>query len=1014
MSFPTLLARLSLLLSLLTAALCSDFDPDRVRSPSGRHNVALSDLRRHLPSIADRAALISRLLEHDPSTNRLLHSSGHLDLSILAPHSFTHPPARYTVNGKHLPLKHGPNMRTGPSHSFVHDPVSGSLLAGWGPSLHLRRVSRTVFLNIHTSSSSNDRAIHTVSGRQFDAVQNETYHFRPNWQAERSKFFDIAMGFDSAFCRSHGGDPADVTMIVHGVAADAHRMTLTLLVTVRIGDVIGFCPSTSDSSPQDVTTPRQIANDESDLTIDESSSDRFGPPSRAARAACLAQGKDAEGKPLCTIPGLRLDTFRLRWKAYVGAAAQSDAVYLLTEADIDQNSSVIGAAWTGSACSDFGYGWAFGDHPVIIAHEIGHTLGAPHAKSGLMFPFLRLGSTDRYDGKSLLAIEDFIRDLPGLRCLRSSTTGDAGKRRLTSFVRINRKSGASGIIEGSDVAVASVRNEGRAALLMLQVQRYNSGGFGSGVRMTTLYRTADKGFPFSFDRPFKQRYVRASHALLLEAGGGIAVASVLDTAKDDVICVLVNRFSGRIFYSVGFDVDPELKSVVRAGWTGPRFLPKTHEGDIVGLGAAAGDVRGTGETDVVIAYLELMKDDVTNTTTVFARYVIGHDLFGRAAFARGGWSTPATIPLPPQFALPADPVALGDISVALWTIPADNGTDAETRLLFSFIARTSPGSGFRTFVCHTGNVNAAALVWNCYVPNVKPRFPQHMVGGVTLTRLLSPSAPVPTSVIFDSRHFATGSSSQWIDVADGVLTKQAPQDPGEPEQLAVSIGEDIVPADTCDRCYAPGVVQQCKRRVQTCFFKRQFGQVETVKSISRFSLLRQQTIGGASVSFSPNTDAIFCAGFHSIFVEQRLSSINDGGKCGWDSQRTSIIAEGLRVSIVDALGVDNVESSTANVTLGDIPEELEGIGTAKSVIDHIDVWVNTKKDIRYQIINKAFKDLQKKKDFKPLFLKLHPKQSKQFKVGKNRYKVSVAYSVTSKEVWLQSNAPEDTTSIEVQ
>lgn len=966
---------------------------------------------------------MERVFEHDASTQRLLHHSGkHLNISSIASKKVTIPPARYFVNEHPLQLQYGPQLHLGDSHAFVHHPLSGALLGGWGPGLHLRRLTSTLFVNIHVEETKEKLASvktfpHAV--RQYDSVQNETYHYRENFSEEREIYFDIGIAFDSRFCQVHGGDPVDVTLLAHGVGTVAHEMALTGLVSLRIGDVIGFCRSTTEYAPQNVTTPAQISGDESDLTIEDSASDRFGPPSRKEQNSCIEKGKKE-----CTVPGLRLDVFRKKWKKYINNSSKSDAVFLLTEAKTKAGGGIIGAAWTSSVCSDFGYGWVLGDHPVIIAHEIGHTLGAPHAKRGLMFPYLQLGGTAKYDRPSLAAIERFVSRLAGQKCLKSSTTGETGRRRLEGFVRISKRKNNGVTLEGSDIAVGKVRTEGQSALLMLQVERHSSDEVRASVRMTTLHRTADIGFPFSYDRKIFGREVPGSDILDIEAGGGIATASLINPTRDDVICVLLSKTKQKLFYSVGFHVDRFHKEVVLDGWSDLQFIPMEFQGKVLAIGATAGEVHSKGKTDLIIAYIELYTNPITNESVAAARYIIGSDIEGRSAIARGGWAPPVSIPIVGNFSLSADPTRIGDISVDLWKFPTPNGTDSgETRMLFSIIAKTKGSSAFKTLVA----VQTREPAWNFYVPDIKPRSSKRMTGGIALIRLLSPSAPVATSIVYQNRVFQH-SRSQWIDIGDGVLTGEIPEDPGEPEQLALSVGEDIVPDDTCTRCYAAQFEEKCKERTQTCFLKREFGRVELVQAQNSLPMNTRQIRVGTSgtdgslnvtdslVEFKPKSDSLFCLGFHSIFVSQSLSPTAESGKCDWDARRINIIAEGLRVSVIDSLRayngsvMESVESVTVNITLGEIPEELEGISSAAhgTAIQKLKVNVRTKVAFRSEIIEKAFDEIKLRQGFNSLFLILHEKNSKTFKLSDRHYRVTVAFSIAAQAVFLQANDPETT------
>lgn len=1004
-----------------------------VRSPSGLHHLPAHLLRRHLPHISPHLphrALAAHLYEYAPSSSSLLRAPGHSPLSLhgLAPRVVRPPPARRCiVNGAPVACR-PPVLRMGKHHVFMHA-ADGRLLGGWGPGLRLKPVHAArfpgVFVNVHTplhaapslhaaahpppphtNTNRDERRATTLpnadSNRLF-IFTNDSGHFKPNWQSEQGKFFDVGMAFDASFCAAYGGgDPATATNYVHAVGVAAHQMTLTRLVSLRIGDVVGFCRSPSAAPPQ---IPLTFDNDTDsgtllpldDVETEDSSTDQFRAPSRAAMLECHAR----DG---CEVPALRLEKFRAAWNGYIGNESQSDAAYLLSDTPSAPPSNIVGAAWVASACSDFGFGWVLGDHSVIVAHEIGHTLGAPHTDTGLMNPFLSLTAPSRYDTRSLAAIQSFLDRLSSQSCLVPRTQGASDERRFSGFTRILRPSDNGGVIEGSDVAAGTVRTHGAAAIAMLQVSSTAAGNTGAELRMTTLTRTADPGFPFTYNNTYTRRWVAGSHLLDFRAGGGVALTPLRDDAADDALVVFAHKRTAKLVYAVGYGVDPNLPRAL-SSWAsgGLRTIPATAlAGRAVAVGAAAGRLRSPDAVDLVVAYIDYVDANSTTNTAAkaTASYIIGYDLDGRGV-PRAGWSDAVDIVQPPFLKLPADAALIGDISVALWPVPGDV---FRVNLLFALVAR-KPGIGWRTSACLANNAHkfspgGRARPWKfqCYVPRVPPIVPKRLAGGVALVRLLSNVAPVPTSVVFQSRFFSTGASSQWLDVGDGILTRQRPQSPAQPKFLALSVGEDIVPVDTCSRCYAAQHVPQCKERVQQCFFQRQFGKLEKVRekdpslpSSSSFSARQLVTTG--TVTFRPRTSAIFCEGFHSIFVRQ--TAPRPQGKCAWDAKRTAIIAEGVR----SILRNDLAPGADAGVTVHEalVPDDIldilgaGGFG-AGFVPTTIDVWVQSPKFIRWKIINAAVDSLRKRPDWNSVF-NVDRSSTKISRAQKpNRFRVSLAFS----------------------
>lgn len=101
-----------------------------------------------------------------------------------------------------------------------------------------------------------------------------------------------------------------------------------------------------------------------------------------------------------------LETFRQYWIDQM-KSVKRDVAYFISGAE--DGTSTAGRAYISATCNDvYGYGWAEGKSPAILAHELGHTFGASHADSGLMTPTLSGSDNLKFSKESLDEIISFI------------------------------------------------------------------------------------------------------------------------------------------------------------------------------------------------------------------------------------------------------------------------------------------------------------------------------------------------------------------------------------------------------------------------------------------------------------------------------------------------------------------------------------------------------------------------------------------------------------------------------
>lgn len=149
--------------------------------------------------------------------------------------------------------------------SFLVFPNTDQLLGAWGRGMDLWSVHPVHFDNLfvnvdndtYNAASASTAAIlsstmyiesPSVSNITTPASSNVTqYHLCHLCYVEREMYFDGFVASDTAFCNIYGGDWTLVAAKTHSIGVTVHELSLTHLVSMRVGDGGWFCSSNTFS-----------------------------------------------------------------------------------------------------------------------------------------------------------------------------------------------------------------------------------------------------------------------------------------------------------------------------------------------------------------------------------------------------------------------------------------------------------------------------------------------------------------------------------------------------------------------------------------------------------------------------------------------------------------------------------------------------------------------------------------------------------------------------------------------
>lgn len=374
-----------LLIAILYSAHIAECAVAGLRTKTGRV-LTSDDLQRYFPS-RSLSDISSRLFEVTPS-GRLIGESIDIDLRKVAGSARPVEVPRHAslvIDGVTTrPNSGGARLRKGPRF-IVAENANGDVLAIWGPHIVLRPVNTRAhpglfFTSVHDAAVNLHDDIATwntseypraADAHDYPALNAVTMPCEASGAPGRN--VEVAIAFDSDFCASHGGSASDAEAAIRTlVAAASEPFSASSCLKLVASHIDAYCDKAND--------------------------------------------------PYMSLKGLDaakiLEGFRSMWTSDKTDLSR-DVAYFIS--GFEDGTMTAGRAYVGAACSNMvGFGWAEGDSPFILAHELGHSLGADHDSEGLMSAMLGPGIEMKFSGASMDSIMKFVDDPSRASCIAES------------------------------------------------------------------------------------------------------------------------------------------------------------------------------------------------------------------------------------------------------------------------------------------------------------------------------------------------------------------------------------------------------------------------------------------------------------------------------------------------------------------------------------------------------------------------------------------------------------------
>lgn len=355
---------------------------EALRAPVSGRDIDSTLVRTRVGQV--RAGELSeRVFELDASGKWLLSATQRFDLSALTKVTFPGlgAPTQHVLNGAPIDVTPSAVLRSDHRRGLTAVYYDGVLVHFWGPDLNIGPLHESlpgIFVASRLPAGPPEPN-YPMDDVPDDVSSTATPPPNPTDSSNSCArgvphYLEVAIAYDNSLCRFYNYDVHKTVSMLHALFSAASRpFLISTCVRVAVVYIDGHC-----KDPQDPYSGLQKLSD---------------------------------------IP-LALEFISI-WRQPKYQLVKRDVVYLITGFNDGTTSTGFAIPGVqGGVCSlADSFGWVEGIIPGVLAHNIGHTVGASHIQEGLMFPFYRPGPVPLLAPQSVAEITAFVDNRALAGCL---------------------------------------------------------------------------------------------------------------------------------------------------------------------------------------------------------------------------------------------------------------------------------------------------------------------------------------------------------------------------------------------------------------------------------------------------------------------------------------------------------------------------------------------------------------------------------------------------------------------
>lgn len=887
---------------------------------SGRH-VSVSAVRKHHPRIRLQD-LPHVLFEHNEDDSICSHYAC-LNMAELAPED--HLIVRSDKSGDEpnrlssQQSSRSTKIRSGHGYSFAIIPCSGSLITAWGPALHLHPLNTVqypgIFVNAAVLESPSftdahgtifDRVSHAVSRIYLNSPKSSGKSDRVAFQFSEMRYLrtasrqewctkvftlELAFEYDKSFCSLYNDDH---NLVLRGLDALEYQVSQLFIDAACVRVVFvksnGICRNQTSFVVKPPKTPP------------------------TSRGQCSGFGPCRFSQTMLRfISNNSIDAFYF----------EPDGTFLFT--GYGDNSSLGGATYRASACNmELSAAWVVRNHAIVIAHEVGHMLGAGHDTSGIMKEVVDPTEPLFLSGHSKSVMRRFVQLDSRSWCLRRQSlfTDALAGPRLKSSSKIP-----------TSATFASLASESYSDLIIIFQDPDESESTVSYLTESAISCNHTTRQFLGFD--YKSIDLRRKQVLQVDFPNranafSVGFGHILNVTSRDLLLSFSIQNNGKTltYYKVGYGIGQDGSPPM--SWSHSIYVPNLSAENIQCSSIAIGHIRSSSSVDLVVAII-----DRRNHLNVM-KYTVGFDI-GPNGEPRGGWTMGINVP---------GWYGQDTSSLGISLLDVDNNGQSEI-LVYHVAKWRLQRVPYLRVGRDLGNDGRVTGGWSKFVQGEDSQTVETYLfnGGMTATRTECAGVVVASL----SEDILSTKPSVDYKLSKHFITKELLDTSENLDQFDYF-------QDGCFKCYSASYAQVCAEVLLAC--SSHVDEVHLALPGSRASppLSRTQDLKFKAHHFSapiPITNSIYCTGFHYLFTHYGGCEITD---------QQSVLAKGVEQAFLEALNeVDT--NALQNSTSTSLHEDPAGVGgTSRKPVAAV-ITIEDENISRGAVIKRALRKLQRRPGF---------------------------------------------------